>query len=64
MTSPRTHGINRKPMKKVTDPQSIRASEIPSSNEANPAGDICVAGEDLREMDEEDDDDVTAAGGD
>ena len=32
-----------KPMKKVTDPQSIRAIEIPSISEANPAGEICVA---------------------
>lgn len=27
-----------KPIKKVTDPQSIRDSEIPSINDANPAG--------------------------
>jgi len=27
-----------KPMKKVTDPQSIRDKEIPSINDANPAG--------------------------
>ena len=28
------------PMKNVTDPQSIKASEIPSSNDANPDGEI------------------------
>ena len=28
------------PMKNVTDPQSIKASQNPSSNEANPAGEI------------------------
>jgi len=54
MTSPRTHGINMKPMKKVTDPQSISANEIPRSSEANPAGEICAAGDDRRD----DDDDV------
>lgn len=32
-----------KPMKKVTDPHSIIAREIPSSREANPDGVICVA---------------------
>ena len=31
-----------KPMKKVTDPQSIRAREIPKSSDANPAGVICA----------------------
>lgn len=30
-----------KPMKKVTDPQSIIAREIPSSRDANPDGVIC-----------------------
>uniref|UniRef100_A0A803PI50 Uncharacterized protein n=1 Tax=Cannabis sativa TaxID=3483 RepID=A0A803PI50_CANSA len=34
------------PMKKVTDPQSIRAKEIPNKSEANPAGEICDAAED------------------
>lgn len=29
------------PIKNVTDPQSIKASEIPRSREANPAGEIC-----------------------
>jgi hypothetical protein len=29
-----------KPMKKVTDPQSIKANEIPKSREAKPAGEI------------------------
>lgn len=28
-------------MKKVTDPQSINANEIPNINDANPAGVIC-----------------------
>ena len=28
------------PMKNVTDPQSIKASEMPSRNDANPAGEI------------------------
>jgi hypothetical protein len=41
MTSPRTQGINRNPIKKVTDPHNIKAIEIPRSNEANPAGVIC-----------------------
>ena len=40
MTNPRTHGINTNPMKNVTDPHSINASDIPNSKEANPAGDI------------------------
>lgn len=30
-------------MKKVTDPQSIRVTEIPKSNDANPAGVIWPA---------------------
>lgn len=50
-----------KPMKKVTDPQSISANEIPRSSEANPAGEICAAGEDRRDDDDEDDVVVTAA---
>lgn len=29
------------PMKKVTDPQSINASEIPNISDAKPAGVIC-----------------------
>lgn len=33
-----THGKSMKPMKKVTDPQSIRDNEIPSINDANPTG--------------------------
>lgn len=41
MTNPRTQGINMNPMKKVIDPQSIRVSEMPNSNDAKPAGDIC-----------------------
>ena len=53
-------------MKKVTDPQSIRAKEIPSINDANPTGDICVVAiEDLRDAegeDEEEDIVVTVAG--
>jgi len=28
------------PIKKVTDPQNIRAKDIPSSSDANPAGEI------------------------
>lgn len=42
MTNPRTQGIKMNPIKNVTDPQSIKASEIPSSSDANPAGEICV----------------------
>ena len=42
MIKPRTHGINKNPMKKVTDPHSIRANEIPSIKDANPAGVICA----------------------
>ena len=42
MTNPSTQGINKNPMKKVTDPQSISAIEIPSISDANPAGEICV----------------------
>jgi len=64
MTSPRTHGINMKPMKKVTDPQSISANEIPRSSEANPAGEICGIGVDRRDDDDDDDDVVvTSAAG-
>ena len=37
-TNPRTQGINIKPKKNVTDPQSMSESEIPRSREANPAG--------------------------
>ncbi|PKI42284.1 hypothetical protein CRG98_037335 [Punica granatum] len=44
MTSPKTHGISMNPMKKVTDPHSIRLIETPSSREAKPAGVICGAG--------------------
>jgi hypothetical protein len=38
MTNPRTQGINRNPIKKVTDPHSIKVNDIPNSNDANPAG--------------------------
>lgn len=41
ITKPRTQGININPMKKVNDPQSIRAREIPKSKDANPAGVSC-----------------------
>lgn len=37
-TNPRTQGINIKPRKNVTDPQSMSEREIPRSREANPAG--------------------------
>ena len=36
------------PMKKVTDPHSIKASEIPSISDANPDGVICGGGAPLR----------------
>lgn len=38
-----------KPRKKVTDPQSIKANEIPKSNAANPAGVIWEEGKILDE---------------
>lgn len=46
-----------KPMKKVTDPHSIRASDIPSISEANPAGVICATGL----LDDDDDEEAAAA---
>lgn len=44
MNNPITHGNNMNPMKKVTDPHSIRDNEIPNINDANPAGVICATG--------------------
>lgn len=41
ITKARIHGIMKNPMKNVTDPQSIKAIEIPRSREAKPAGVIC-----------------------
>lgn len=35
------------PIKNVTDPHSIKAIEIPSINEAKPAGEICGGADDL-----------------
>ena len=33
---PKTYGINKNPIKKVTNPQSIRANEIPNIKDADP----------------------------
>lgn len=41
MTNPITQGINKNPIKKVTDPHNINANDIPNSNDANPAGVSC-----------------------
>lgn len=40
MTRPITHGISMNPITKVTEPQSMSASEAPRRSEAKPAGDI------------------------
>ena len=39
---PKTYSINKNPMKKVTNPQSIKANEIPNIKDANPVDVICV----------------------
>jgi hypothetical protein len=38
---PRTQGMRKKPSMKVTDPQSIRATDAPRSMDATPAGVTC-----------------------
>lgn len=43
MTNPTTQGMSKKPKTKVTDPQSISASEAPNNIEANAAGVTCAA---------------------
>ncbi|KAL4651710.1 hypothetical protein ACB092_01G180500 [Castanea dentata] len=35
---PRTYDINKNPMKKVTNPQSIKANKIPNIKDMNPVG--------------------------
>nr|POE60046.1 hypothetical protein CFP56_03637 [Quercus suber] len=42
MIKPRTYGINKNPMKKVTNPQSIRANKIPNNKDANHVSIICT----------------------
>jgi hypothetical protein len=37
---PATHGMRKKPMAKVTDPQSMSATDAPRSMDAAAAGDI------------------------
>lgn len=37
-SKPSTQGINMKPITNVTDPQSMSASDAPSSSDATPAG--------------------------
>ena len=39
---PRTYGINKNPMNKVNNPQSIKANEIPNIKYANPFDVICA----------------------
>lgn len=52
MSSPITQGNNTNPITKITDPNSIKANEIPKNSEAKVAGD-----------DDDDDDDDSDAGG-
>ena len=42
MIEPRTYGINKNPIKKITNPQSIKANEIPNIKDANPVSVICA----------------------
>lgn len=55
-----TKGINTNPIANVTDPKSIRASEIPRNSEAKAVGEaagICVGdGDGCLEVEDDDDD--------